>query len=825
MESNFDEFMDNLARSESISVIADMDASKVSTMNIEITDHDIIPILPLKNSMLFPLTIMPITISRKSSLRLTSEAEKNNRLIGVFSQKDASVAEPTEEDLYPLGVVAKVIRVLELPDGSKTAILQAFCRVTMIDARDGGEYLIGHLKKNQEVSPKDDRKYDAIIDAIRDVLDKYIHTGELRSFDIMPTLQNVPNPDFLVNFICGNMPIKIAEKFNLLKDDNMTDRAMHLLECLNREYQFVSLKASINMRAQEEINKQQREYFLQQQIKKIQEELGSGSQNDIEQLEERAKKKKWNDDTKAIFKRELNKFKRMNQQSSDYQIQYEYLDTMLSLPWNEATKDNLNLANAEKVLNKDHYGMEKVKERIMEYLAVLKTRGDFKSPIICLYGPPGVGKTSLGKSIAKAMKRKYVRMSLGGVHDEAEIRGHRRTYIGAMPGRIIKSILQAHSCNPVFILDEIDKVGTDGVNGDPSSALLEVLDPEQNNSFHDNYLDCDFDLSKVMFIATANNTSTIPAPLLDRMELIEVSGYLTEEKIEIAKRHLIPQELQKLGMEKSGIKFSKAAIEKIIEDYTRESGVRELDHVINKILRKITLKYAKDQVLPDHSLTVSDVVELLGPELYSRDKYQGNNYAGVVTGLAWTSVGGEILFIETSLSKGKGQKLTLTGNLGDVMKESAVLALEYLKAHNDLINVDSRVFENWNIHIHVPEGAVPKDGPSAGIAICTSIASALTQRKVRKNLAMTGEITLRGKVLPVGGIKEKILAAKRAGITDIIICKDNEKDIKQIPEIYLKGVTFHYVENVREVLEFALLDEKVEHPVDLTIKTDDKQEQ
>lgn len=825
MESNFDEFMDNLARSESISVIADMDASKVSTMNIEITDHDIIPILPLKNSMLFPLTIMPITISRKSSLRLTSEAEKNNRLIGVFSQKDASVAEPTGKDLYPLGAVAKVIRVLELPDGSKTAILQAFCRVTMIDAHDGGEYLIGHLKKNQEVSPKDDRKYDAIIDAIRDVLDKYIHTGELRSFDIMPTLQNVPNPDFLVNFICGNMPIKIAEKFNLLKDDNMTDRAMHLLECLNREYQFVSLKASINMRAQEEINKQQREYFLQQQIKKIQEELGSGSQNDIEQLEERAKKKKWNDDTKAIFKRELNKFKRMNQQSSDYQIQYEYLDTMLSLPWNEATKDNLNLANAEKVLNKDHYGMEKVKERIMEYLAVLKTRGDFKSPIICLYGPPGVGKTSLGKSIAKAMKRKYVRMSLGGVHDEAEIRGHRRTYIGAMPGRIIKSILQANSCNPVFILDEIDKVGTDGVNGDPSSALLEVLDPEQNNSFHDNYLDCDFDLSKVMFIATANNTSTIPAPLLDRMELIEVSGYLTEEKIEIAKRHLIPQELQKLGMEKSGIKFSKAAIEKIIEDYTRESGVRELDHVINKILRKITLKYAKDQVLPDHSLTVSDVAGLLGPELYSRDKYQGNNYAGVVTGLAWTSVGGEILFIETSLSKGKGQKLTLTGNLGDVMKESAVLALEYLKAHNDLINVDSRVFENWNIHIHVPEGAVPKDGPSAGIAICTSIASALTQRKVRKNLAMTGEITLRGKVLPVGGIKEKILAAKRAGITDIIICKDNEKDIKQIPEIYLKGVTFHYVENVREVLEFALLDEKVEHPVDLTIQTDDKQEQ
>ncbi len=826
MKSNYDEFMDNLARSQSISVIADMDANKVSTLNIEIKDEDIIPILPLKNSMLFPLTIMPITISRKSSLRLTSEAEHYNNLIGVFSQKDDSISEPTEKDLYPLGVVAKVVRVLELPDGSKTAILQAFSRVTMIETHDGGEYLVGHLKKNLEISPdRDDREYEAIIDAIHDVLDKYIHTGELRSFDVMPTLQNVPNPDFLVNFICANMPIKIAEKFSLLKYNKMTDRAMHLLECLNREYQFVSLKASINMRAQEEINKQQREYFLQQQIKKIQEELGSGSQNDIDKFEERAKQKKWNDDIKEIFKRELDKFKRMNQQTADYQVQYEYLDTMLSLPWNEETKDNLNLANAEKVLNKDHYGMEKVKERIMEYLAVLKTRGDFKSPIICLYGPPGVGKTSLGKSIAKAMKRKYVRMSLGGVHDEAEIRGHRRTYVGAMPGRIIKAILQAKSCNPVFILDEIDKVGTDGVNGDPSSALLEVLDPEQNSAFHDNYLDCDFDLSKVMFIATANNISTIPAPLLDRMELIEVSGYLTEEKIEIAKRHLIPQELQKLGMEKSGVKFNKAAIEKLIEDYTRESGVRELDHVINKILRKITLKYAKDQTLPDHSLTVSDVVELLGPELYSRDKYQGNNYAGVVTGLAWTSVGGEILFIETSLSRGKGQKLTLTGNLGDVMKESAVLALEYLKAHNDIIGVDSRVFENWNIHIHVPEGAVPKDGPSAGIAICTSIASALTQRKVRKNLAMTGEITLRGKVLPVGGIKEKILAAKRAGITDIIICKDNEKDIKQIPEIYLKGVTFHYVENVREVLEFALLDEKVEHPVDLTIKEDEHQKQ
>ena len=537
----------------------------------------------------------------------------------------------------------------------------------------------------------------------------------------------------------------------------------------------------------------------------IQEQLGEKGGDEIQQMREQGLKKKWNEATAKVFNDALDKMSHMSDHSPDYQTEYTWAQTMLELPWGETTKDNLNLNNAEKVLNKDHYGMEKVKERIIEHLAVLKMRGDFKSPILCLYGPPGVGKTSLGKSIATAMKRKYVRMSLGGLHDEAEIRGHRRTYVGAMAGQIIKNIKKAGSSNPVFILDEIDKVTQQTNHGDPASALLEVLDPEQNVAFHDNYLDTDYDLSKVMFIATANNISTIPAPLLDRMELIEVSGYLTEEKIEIAKRHLVPKELDNLGMKDSGVKISKPAIEKIIEDYTRESGVRELDKKINKVLRKVTLKYAKDGVLPEGELKVEDIKEYLGTEPFSRDKYQGNDYYGVVTGLAWTSVGGEILFIETSINNGKGEKLGLTGNLGDVMKESATIALQYLKEHCDLIGITPEFFESHNIHIHVPEGATPKDGPSAGITIATSLASAITKRKVRKNIAMTGEITLRGKVLPVGGIKEKILAAKRAGITDILICHENKKNIEEIPAKYVKGVKFHYVENVKDVLDFALL--------------------
>ena len=817
-------FLEDAPRNASISIISDIDASKANIYENEISEDKEVPILPLRNTMLFPGTLLPITIGRRSSLRMINEVNKSGAIVGVFSQKDDAIENPITDDLYQYGVVAKVVKVLELPDGNRTALMQGFNRIGLTEAHDNGEYLVGHIYNAPETVPTNrDREFNAVVEACKDVAEKLFRSSEFRNFDMSFNLRNLSNKTFLINFICANLPVNCQEKFGLLSEDNMTQRAFMLLSLLNREYQFVSLKASIQMRTQEDLNRQQREYFLHQEMKNIQEELGEDADSDIDGLQQRAKRKKWNDKTREFFDREIGRLRRMNPQSPEYQTQYDYLDTFVTLPWNEGTKDNLNLKNAERVLNQDHFGMEKVKERILEHLAVLKTRGDFKSPIICLYGPPGVGKTSLGKSIARAMRREYIRMSLGGLHEEAEIRGHRRTYVGAMPGRIMKGIQQAKSCNPVFILDEIDKLGQDTFHGDPSSALLEVLDPEQNSAFHDNYLDCDFDLSKVMFIATANNISSIPAPLLDRMELIEVSGYLTEEKIEIAKRHLVPQQLEKLGMEKSGIKVSTDAIERIIESYTRESGVRELDKKLNKLLRKLTLQYAREGELQKKTIGEKDIEALLGPVEFTRDKYQGNDYAGVVTGLAWTSVGGEILFIETSLSKGKGQKLTLTGNLGDVMKESAVLALEYIKAHADRLSIDPRVFDSWNIHIHVPEGAVPKDGPSAGITIATSIASALTQRKVRENVAMTGEITLRGKVLPVGGIKEKILAAKRAGITDIMLCHENEKDIKQIPEKYVKGVTFHYVENVEDVWQFALLDERVKNPVDFTIDEEKKE--
>lgn len=617
----------------------------------------------------------------------------------------------------------------------------------------------------------------------------------------------------------------IDDKAELISTSSIKDRVIKTLKVLHKEIQLLELKQNIRTKTREDLDEQQREYFLQQQIKNIKEELGRGEGSpERKELEQKAAKKNWSEDVAKIFLKELDKLDMFNPQSPEYSIQFNYLQTMIALPWGEYTKDNLDLKRAQRILNHDHYGMEKVKERILEYMAVLKLRGDLKSPIICLYGPPGVGKTSLGKSIAAAMKRKYVRMSLGGLHDESEIRGHRRTYVGAMPGRIIKNIQKAGSSNPVFILDEIDKVTQNTINGDPSSALLEVLDPEQNSAFHDNYLDVDYDLSKVLFIATANDLNTIPRPLLDRMELIEVSGYITEEKIEIAKRHLIPREIENCGLDNNEEKptFTKAAIERIIEQYTRESGVRQLEKQVNKALRKIAYKKALDSEV-NEKITPNEIEGLLGKAPFYRDIYQGNSYAGVVTGLAWTSVGGEILFIETSLSKGKTGKLTLTGNLGDVMKESAVIALEYVKAHIDTLGVDYRIFDNWNIHIHVPEGATPKDGPSAGITIATSIASALTQRKVRKNTAMTGEITLRGKVLPVGGIKEKILAAKRAGITDIVMCQENRKDIEEIPEMYRKGVEFHYVENVQDVWKFALTDEIVDNPIDFKIEEEKKE--
>lgn len=788
-----------------ISFITSIDNVIRGNIEQEITTEKFIPVLPLRGIMLFPDTIVPISIGRASSLKLLKEAQKEDWPIAVCSQINDTTDEPGFDQLYHTGVVGKVQKIIKLPDGSQTAILQGYHRVRLLELSSNGTYNVGRVENFPEEAPaRHDREYMAVVDACRETAIKLMKTNE-QTIGSAFALNNITDRNATINFICSNLNIANKERIVLLEESHLFDRAYRLLGILQREHQYVTLKMDIQMRTREDLDKQQREYFLRQEIENIQEELGERGADDIGRMKEAGSKKKWNEQTAKLFNSSLEKLSRLSSHSPDYQVEYTYLQTLLELPWGEYTKDNLNLSNAEKVLDKDHYGMEKVKERIIEHLAVLKMRGDFKSPIICLYGPPGVGKTSLGKSIAKAMKRKYVRMSLGGLHDEAEIRGHRKTYVGAMAGQIIKNIKKAGSSNPVFILDEIDKVTQNTNHGDPASALLEVLDPEQNFAFHDNYLDADYDLSKVMFIATANNINTIPGPLLDRMELIEVSGYLTEEKVEIAKRHLVPQELDNLGMKDSGVKLSKAAIEKIIEDYTRESGVRDLNKKINKVLRKVTLKYAKEGVLPEKSLNVDDIKEHLGTEPYSRDKYQGNDYYGVVTGLAWTSVGGEILFIETSIDNGKGGKLGLTGNLGDVMKESATIALQYMKEHCDELGFSSDFFENHNIHIHVPEGATPKDGPSAGITIATSLASAITKRKVRKNIAMTGEITLRGKVLPVGGIKEKILAAKRAGITDIIISKENRKNIEDIPEKYVKGVNFHYVENVKDVLDFALL--------------------
>ena len=799
------------------SVIADFEGDEENLMNIKV--DDVLPVLPLRNMVLFPGVFMPVSIGRRSSLKLIREANRKNAYFAVFCQKSVETEDPTFEDLHHIGSIAKIIRILEMPDQSTTVIVQGIKRIQLDEIVDVDPYLTGHVTPLADELPADnDREFLAAVDACKDVTVRFIHASETIPPDSAFAIRNIINPMFLVNFICANMPLKKDEKMELLSINSLRERTYRLLEKMNREVQLAEIKESIQMRTREDIDQQQREYFLQQQMKTIQNELGGNShEQEIREMRQRGEKVKWSKEVKATFLKEVDKLERMQPQSPDYSVQLNYLQTMLALPWGIYTTDNLNLKNAEKTLNKDHYGLEKVKERILEHLAVLKLKGDMKSPIICLYGPPGVGKTSLGRSIADALKRKYVRMSLGGVHDEAEIRGHRRTYIGAMPGRIIKNLQKAGSSNPVFILDEIDKVNSDR-QGDPSSALLEVLDPEQNTTFHDNYLDVDFDLSKVMFIATANNLNTIPQPLLDRMELIEVSGYITEEKIEIARRHLVPKELENNGLKKNDVKFSKATIEAIIENYTRESGVRELEKKIGKVLRKIARQYATDLYIEKKEIKPDDLYTYLGAVEYTRDKYQGNDYAGVVTGLAWTAVGGEILFVETSLSRGKGGRLTLTGNLGDVMKESAMLALEYIKAHAAIFGLTEEIFENWNVHIHVPEGAIPKDGPSAGITMVTSLASAFTQRKVKANLAMTGEITLRGKVLPVGGIKEKILAAKRAGIKEIILCEENRKNIEEIQDIYLKGLTFHYVKDVKEVLALALTDEKVADPIDFTVK-------
>jgi ATP-dependent Lon protease len=803
MSNPFDNFFseDMLGSSEMFPIISlDERSSELS-----IVSGDVLPILPLRNMVLYPGVLLPVTVARPKSLKLVRSANENDMLIGVCSQIDKKLEDPTIEQLYPMGTVAQVVRILEMPDNTTTVILEGKRRFALGEIESVKPYMKAKVNLIEDIFPDpNDGLFQALVSSIKDLATSIINNSGAISPEMAFAIRNIENPIFLINYVCVNFGLNVKEKQRLLEIDEVMERGYQLLELLNKESQLLEIKLSIQNKAKEGIDQQQREYFLQQQMKTIQNELGGSSpEEDVADFRDRAKAKKWNVTVAKAFDKELKKLERTSQHSPDYSTQLNYVETMLDLPWNEYTKDNFNLKNAKKVLDKDHFGMEVVKDRILEHLAVLKLKGDMKSPIICLYGPPGVGKTSLGKSIATALNRKYVRISLGGLHDEAEIRGHRRTYIGAMQGRIMQNIQKAESANPVFVLDEIDKITAD-YKGDPSSALLEVLDPEQNTAFHDNYLDVDFDLSKVLFIATANNLSTIPRPLLDRMELIEVSGYTQEEKIEIARRHLVSKELENHGLKESDFTMPKPMINKLIESYTRESGVRELNRQIAGLMRKVAKRVATGESY-NIELTEDDLKTYLGAPRYSRDKYQGNDYTGVVTGLAWTQVGGEILFVESSLSRSKAPKLTLTGNLGDVMKESAMLALEYIKAHADQLNIDSQLFEDWNVHIHVPEGAIPKDGPSAGVTMTTALVSAFTKRKVRKNLAMTGEITLRGKVLPVGGIKEKILAAKRAGITDIILCADNQKDIEEIKPIYLKGLNFHYVNDIMEVVEFALI--------------------
>ena len=765
---------------------------------------DTLPILPLRNTVLFPGVIIPINIGRDKSLKLIQYAYKENAFVGVIAQKDTNTENPGLNDLYKIGTVASILKILEMPDGTTTAIMQGKKRFELEDILYDTPYHVGKIQfKNEEKMPVNDPEYDAIAESLKEMAGKVMKYSTPLGGEPSFAIKNIESMFFLINFISSNTDIEYRNKQELLEIDDLKSRAIKLLELLSKQVRLQEHKHDIQKNVKVDIDRQQREYFLHQQIKTIQDELGGNpTDEELDELEELAQKKEWDPKVQETFEKELNKLKRLNPSSPDYSVQSNYLRELLELPWKHCSKDNLDLNHAKKILDADHFGLEKVKERILEYLAVLKLKADMKSPILCLYGPPGVGKTSLGKSVARAIGREFVRMSLGGLHDESEIRGHRKTYIGAMPGRIIQNIKKAGTSNPVFILDEIDKVGND-FRGDPQSALLEVLDPEQNTNFHDNFLDIDYDLSKVMFIATANDLSTIAPPLRDRMEIIEVSGYLLEEKREIAKRHLIPKQMDNHGISESNIEIPDDIVDMIIEKYTRESGVRSLDKIIAKIMRQVARKVAMNKKF--HVLLDADTVrEYLGSPIFSREEYQGNDLPGVVTGLAWTSAGGEILFIESSYSKGKGH-LSLTGNLGDVMKESATLALEYIKSHAQEIGIDGNLFDERDIHVHVPAGAVPKDGPSAGITMVTSLVSSFTGRKVKKALAMTGEITLRGKVLPVGGIREKILAAKRAGIKEIILCSENRKDIEDIKKEYLKGLKFHYVDTIAEVLKIALL--------------------
>lgn len=803
MNNSFDNFFseDILGSTDMFPIIS----LEEHNSELNIITGDVLPILPLRNMVLFPGVLLPVAVARPKSLKLIRQAHENETLIGVCTQTDKKVDDPTIEQLFSMGTVASVVRILEMPDNTTTVILEGKKRFSLGELETTKPFMKARVNLIEDILPDpNDGIFQALFSSIKDLATNIINNSGIMSPELAFAIRNIDNPFFLINYICVNFGINVKEKQHLLELDEVLERGYQLLELLNKESQLLELKLSIQNKAKEGIDQQQREYFLQQQMRTIQNELNGGSPEDeTASFRERAKEKKWNDAVAKAFEKELKKLERTSQHSPDYSTQLNYVETMLNLPWGDYTKDNFNLKNAKKVLDKDHFGMETVKERILEHLAVLKLKGDMKSPIICLYGPPGVGKTSLGKSIATSLNRKYIRMSLGGLHDEAEIRGHRRTYIGAMCGRIMQNIQKAESANPVFVLDEIDKITAD-YKGDPSSALLEVLDPEQNTAFHDNYLDVDFDLSKVLFIATANNISSIPRPLLDRMELIEVSGYTQEEKLEIARKHLVPKEIENHGLTTSNVELNKGILAKVIENYTRESGVRELNRQIAGLMRKIAKNVATEESY-NVEVTPEDLKTYLGAPRYNHEKYEGNDYTGVVTGLAWTQVGGEILYVESSLSKSKAPRLTLTGNLGDVMKESAMLALEYIKAHADALNIDPQLFEEWSVHVHVPEGAIPKDGPSAGITMVTALTSAFTKRKVKKQLAMTGEITLRGKVLPVGGIKEKILAAKRAGINEIILCSDNLKDIEEIKPGYLKGLKFHYVKDIMEVIDLALM--------------------
>ena len=772
-----------------------------------------LPVLPLRNTVLFPGVVIPITAGRDRSIKLLQQANKNKSLIGVVSQTNADNEDPGIDDVYKVGTVARIIRMFKMPDGNTTVIIQGKKRFQLNGFLQEEPYLVAEVSPVEEVAgDQNDEKFAALMDSIKDLALQIIKESPNIPSEAAFALKNIESSTFLLNFISSNMNLDVASKQALLETKSINERANQVLQHLHDELKMLEMKNEIQSKVKTEFDQQQREYFLHQQMKQIQEELGgNSSEGEINDMREKAEAKKWPANVSETFEKELKKLQRMNPQVPEFSIQRNYLEFMLDLPWEEYSEDHFDLKRAQKILDRDHYGLEKVKERIIEHLAVLKLKGDMKSPILCLYGPPGVGKTSLGKSIAEALGRKYVRMSLGGMRDEAEIRGHRKTYIGAMPGRVIQNIKKVGTGNPVFVLDEIDKLTMGAGHGDPSSAMLEVLDPEQNNEFYDNYLEMGYDLSKVMFIATANSLRTIPPALRDRMEIIEINGYTTEEKVQIARKHLMPKQLREHGLGKSDLIADRKVLEFAVENYTRESGVRGLDKVIAKLVR-----YAAKQVAMDEEytrkLTQATAEEILGPKRFNRDKYQGNEIAGVVTGLAWTPVGGEILFIESSISKGRG-KLTVTGNLGDVMKESAVIAMAYLKAHAEEFGVNPDVLDEWDVHIHFPEGATPKDGPSAGIAILTSLASLYSQRRVKNRIAMTGEITLRGRVLPVGGIKEKILAAKRADIREIIISEENRKDIEEIREDYLKGLSFHYVTNMMEVISIALTQQKVKNPI------------